>query len=215
MILCLAAGALLAMGLWRSSPVLVGAGGAIGGVFFGHALFLPLNFTNQADRLDAAASLALCSSLIVIGAVVINAYGPPRTARPDGRASAVSLGSVLVGLVLVAAAIWVDVETGKSFWEFSSQGGPFLKQGAHAVGVGILLAVVATAILTLAAFYKRKPLLFDLAFAGAGVVCGLGTLLVVENKEALEAGAWLAAAGGLVVLLGSGALYLSAFRPRS
>jgi hypothetical protein len=169
--------------------------GALGGIAFGLYLFLPAVFAfDQWEFLDAGAWLGLCSALTFIGASI--ATWP--SDRPVGRPAPIGVLLALVGLGLVVAGLFPDVESGGigSYWNLTGSG--------HSFGILMIILVVLVA-LSIGAAYSMASGMDSAILLGAVT---LGASLAVPVGEAfnnlgdLGAGAWLTAIGGIVLAVG-------------
>jgi hypothetical protein len=170
--------------------------GALGGVAFGLYLFLPAVFAfDQWKFLDVGAWLGLCSALTLIGASIATWPSDRAVAR---RPSAVGILLALVGLGLIVAGLFPDVESGGSgsYWSLTGTG--------HSFGVLMIVLAVLVA-LSIAAAYSMAAGMDSAILLGAVT---LGAALTVPVSEAfnnlgrLRAGAWLVAIGGIVLAVG-------------
>jgi hypothetical protein len=168
-------------------------GAALGTAAFGFYLFVPARFAfDNLGVLDAGAWLGLCSVLIPLGYVLVRTEHPHVAAAPLapslqtlGRGRTLALG----GILMVVVSIWLEIDDGDtSYWNAS-----------HTLGILILLLAGANVY-----FLLRGP-------ADVGVLVAAGTFgLVVypwvyhafERLGTLHAGGWLAAIGGLALLVG-------------
>lgn len=162
-------------------------GAALGAAAFGFFLRLPaVAAFDQFGTLKAGAWLGLCAVLIPIGALV----------RPDGhRAALLRTGPATlvsaIGLALVVVGIWLPAENETSYWDASTSG--------HALGILVLLLAVADAV-AIALRHADAALLLAATTFGLVEVSVIGNAF--EDFGVLGSGAWLAGAGGLLLLGG-------------
>jgi hypothetical protein len=168
--------------------------GAIGGVGFGMYVFFPAVFAfNQWKFLDTGAWLGLCSALTFVGASI--ALWP--SDRVAFRPAPVGTVLALVGLGLVVAGIFPDFETDQgSYWNIRGFG--------HSFGALLIVLVVLEA-LSIAAAHSMSGGMDNAILLGA-VTLGATIAIPVGNAfnhfGHLEAGAWLAGIGGVVLMIG-------------
>lgn len=169
--------------------------GAIGGVAFGIYLFLPAVLAfNQWKYLDTGAWLGLCAALTLIGASI--ATWPPD--RAVARPAVAGMLLALVGLVLVLAGLFPDVESAGrgSYWNLSGSG--------HSFGILMIILVLLVA-LSIGAAYSMasgmdSALLLGAVTLGAAIAIPVGEAF--NNLGDLGTGAWLTAIGGILVAVG-------------
>jgi hypothetical protein len=176
--------------------------GAIGGVGFGMYLFFPAVFAfNQWQFLDTGAWLGLCSALTFVGASIALWSSDRAVFRP----APVGTLLALVGLGLVVAGIFPDFETDQgSYWNIHGFG--------HSFGALLIILVVLEA-LSIAAAHSMSVGMDNATLLGA-VTLGATIAIPVGNAfnhfGHLGAGAWLAAIGGIVLMIGVIAMRQSA-----
>lgn len=167
----------------------------VGATMLGLYLWYPALFAfDQWKLLDTGAWLGVCSALIAIGAVVALS---PSMAAPTVRPAPIGTLLALVGLVLVLVGIWTKTtDTPGTYWNIPAAG--------HSLGVLLLILVVLSALAIGAAHTMAAGQ--DAALVFAGVTLGLTVFLPVDaafnNFGQLRLGGWLAAFGGLALLLG-------------
>jgi hypothetical protein len=187
---------LLALSSWF--PAEVGSAtfaASLGAVAFGLFLYLPAAVAfDSFGVLDAGAWLGLCTVLIPVGALLAAGPFAPAASRLD-----VGVVVGLIGIVLALVGIWLPVQDGgHSFWNASSSG--------HALGLAMLLLALLDAALLVAAIAGRGRV-GELRVVVAAATFGLLSFGVVvsafEDFGSLGAGSWLAACGGVLILLGA------------
>jgi hypothetical protein len=169
-----------------------------GAVALGVFLYNPaLVAFKDIGKLSWGGWLGIASILIPVGAGAAQLWHR----RSDAKAPGINpwTAAAAIGLVLITIGIWSEFvdKSGISYWKASTSG--------HAMGLLLLVLVIASAICILAAANTRKAELSDLAMIVSAVLVGL----VVANPihEAfgsfgnLGTGGWLGLAGGLVLLL--------------
>lgn len=202
---CLVSGA-------TGGPKLDAGAAAAGGAALGFYLFFPAAIAwNDFNALGAGAWLGICTALIPIGAVFASVSG--RGWRlPDRQPSAIEALPAIAGVVLVFVAIWLTATDGRSYWDLSTP-------GSHALGVVMIAFCAAVAMRIFSTLTWASPLSADAGVALAAVTFGLYEAGVVEaafgNFGQLDEGAWLGAAGALVLLLGMASLWSAATLGRS
>jgi hypothetical protein len=171
---------------------------AAGSAAFGFFLVIPSIYAfDNLGRLESGAWLGVCTGLIPLGALVVFAAeesGPRAPALDRGR----GLLAATLGLGLVAAGIWLGLgQDGPSYWNASSSG--------HALGLLLILLVLADAALLASAAHSSAPV-GELVVLAASATFGLTAFAVVagafDDFGTLGAGAWIEAAGGLLLLGG-------------
>ncbi len=169
--------------------------GAVGGAMFGFYLFLPvLTAFDHWKDLDTGAWLGVCSGLTVVGALI--ATWKPMAAAAS-KPAPMGMLLALVGLVLVFVGIWPKVSNGQgSYWNTTGLG--------HSGGIFLIILVVL-GVLALGAAYTGMAV-GDVPLLLAAVTFGFTITLVVGNAfnslGDLKVGAWLAAVGGILELVG-------------
>jgi hypothetical protein len=202
---CLVSGA-------AGGPKLDAGAAAAGGAALGFYLFFPAAIAwNDFNALGAGAWLGICTALIPIGAVFASVSG--RGWRlPDRQPSPIEALPAIAGVVLVFVAIWLTATDGRSYWNLSTP-------GSHALGVVMIALCAAVAMRIFSTLTWASPLSADAGLSLAAVTFGLYEAGVVEaafgNFGQLDEGAWLGAAGGLVLLLGTASLWSAATLGRS
>jgi hypothetical protein len=186
----------LAASLLLGKPELDLVAAVAGAVAFGLFLYIPsiVAFKHLSD-LDAGAWLGVCAGLIPIGAGVAQLWHR----RSNAKAPGVNLWTlgVVAGLVMIVIAVWSKVtDYGLTYWNASSSG--------HALGLLMLILVVASAVLIALALSSQKAELADLAEIVAAVLAGVAIAEGVGDAFGdfgiLETGGWLALIGGLLLL---------------
>lgn len=178
-------------------------GGAVGSAAFGFYLHGPALFGfDSFGVLRAGAWLGVCTALIPIGALItLRADHPPvaRAQVPRPALDRLTLAAG-VGLVCVLVGIWLPVGSASgspSYWNASSSG--------HALGLLMLLAVLLTAGFLAAWRLGGREGAADPALLLAAITFGLAEAVWIANAfnnfGHLGSGAWLEAAGGLVLLV--------------
>jgi hypothetical protein len=201
---CLASGA-------AGGPALDAGAAVFGGAALGYYLFFPAAAAwDQFDLLGAGAWLGLCTALIPIGAVLASVAG--RAWRvPDRQPSPIEALPAIVGVVLVFVAIWLPATQGRSYWNLSAPG--------HAIGLMMIVLCAVVALRIFSTLTWATPLSADAGLALAAVTFGLYETGVVENAfnkfGSLGSGAWLGAAGAVVLLLGTASLWSAAMLGRN
>lgn len=168
-----------------------------GSLLFGLLLFVPVSdAAGTGGGVSASVALGLCAALVPLSLLV---------ARPARRSGAEIAGALLptIGCALLLAAIWVSavrIPYGRrgyslSYWRWAEFG--------HAFGICLLvLAVLGLALVALAQHGRRVAA--ETAVAVAAVGGGFALYIPVTAAfgfDFLTTGAWLGAAGGLVLLL--------------
>jgi hypothetical protein len=169
-----------------------------GSAAFGFFLFVPTVYAFDGfGQLEAGAWLGLCTALIPIGALLVLAAEGLDVAIPRGPGLLVGTA----GLVLVAVGIPLDFVhpfgTGTTYWNLSSSG--------HAIGLLLIALILANAVLITAAAHSRMPLA-GAAMLVASMTFGFTAFAFISfafgDFDALGAGAWIEAAGGMLLLGG-------------
>jgi hypothetical protein len=166
-----------------------------GAVAFGLFLYIPSFMAfKYVDKLSWGAWLGVCAGLIPLGAGAAQLWHK----RSDAKAPGVTLWTVAaaIGLVLMAIGIWLKRASGVSYWNTSYSG--------HALGLLMLLLVIASAVLIAVAVNAKKAELADLALIVSGIAVGVAFAEVVGaafSFDGLGTGAWVELIGGLVLLL--------------
>jgi hypothetical protein len=179
-------------------------GAASGSAAFGFFLFGPASFGfDHFGYLGAGAWLGVCTALIPIGALVVfNADRPAAAATSSSGATPHPL--TIFGLLLILVGIWLPTGSGDgapSFWNLSFSG--------HALGLLMLLLVLVNLVLVGAA-RSGKSAAADRALLAAAITFGLVEAewigAAFNNFGLLGSGAWIVAAGGLLLMLGAAAM---------
>lgn len=169
-----------------------------GAVAFGFFLFLPATVAfKDMGHYSWGAWLGIASVLVPLGAGAAHFWQK----RSDAKAPGVTLWTVaaVAGLVMILIGIWSKVIDASSltYWNASSSG--------HALGLLLLLLVIASAILIAMAVNSNKAEIADLALIVSAVTVGLavaeGVHDAFNNLNHLGTGAWLQLLGGLVLLI--------------
>jgi hypothetical protein len=197
LILLVLAACALAASLLLGKPELDLVAAVAGAVAFGLFLYLPaIPAFKYLSDLDAGAWLGVCAGLIPIGAGVAQLWHR----RSDAKAPGVNLWTigVLAGLVMIVIAIWSKIVDGApTYWNGSSSG--------HALGLLMLILVIASAVLIALALSSRKAEMADLAEIVAAVLAGVAIAQGVGEAFGgfgnLATGGWLALLGGLLLLV--------------
>lgn len=171
---------------------------AAGSAAFGFFLVIPSIYAfDSFGSLESGAWLGVCTALIPLGALLVFAAEETPVMAP-----AVDRGPGLlvatVGLVLVAVGIWLDLgREGPTYWNASSSG--------HALGLLLIVLVLADAG-ALAALAHSSARVAELAVLVASATFGFTVFGVVaaafDDFGTLGAGAWIEAAGGMLLLAG-------------
>jgi len=168
-----------------------------GGAAFGFYLFIPAAFGfNHFDIVDTGGWLGVCSGLTPLGLWYSMSSKTSIIALP----SPVLAIPIIVGRVCCLVAIWLTVEIGASYWNLLDQG--------RALPALMLLLVVGGGVLGIATTFgsARTRVTADGTLILAAVTFGLYGAEVIQaafgDFGTLDTGAWLGAAGGLVLLLG-------------
>jgi hypothetical protein len=183
----------------------------LGAVATGLYAWYPILFATRLwDSLGGGVWLGLCTGLVPIGAAI--AYVASGAGRLSAR-SPVAPALILVGGGLVLAGMWTEAGTGfGKYWRLvlATNVATGKAVHTHAVGIFLLISLGLTVALVIAAF-AGVPYAREGALATAGVTCGMVLLTPVfvafDNFGLLGVGSWLAAAGGLVLVAGTAALY--------
>jgi len=185
------------------------AGALAGTAVFGFYLFVPAALAfDRLGSLGSAGWLGLCTVLIPAGAVIVRVaeHGEDAPRAPgDLRGLA-----MLPAVALIAVGIWLPVQSGgASYWDASFSG--------HALGLVMALAVVV--LLVAIAVPQRLPVdtLDYVAAATFGLVEAEFVHAAFNNLSVLGSGAWLEAAGGIVMFgaVVAGRLGLLARKPQA
>lgn len=171
---------------------------AAGSAAFGFFLVIPSIYAfDSFGSLESGAWLGVCTALIPLGALVVFAAD-----GTTAKAPAVDRGPGLLvataGLVLVAVGIWLDLgREGPTYWNASSSG--------HAVGLLLIVLVLADAGVLAAAAHSSARVA-ELVVLAASATFGFTVFAVVagafDDFGTLGAGAWIEAAGGMLLLGG-------------
>jgi hypothetical protein len=172
---------------------------AAGSAAFGFFLVIPSIYAfDSFGSLESGAWLGLCTALIPLGALLVFA-----AEETPVKAPAVDRGPGLlvatVGLVLVAVGIWLDLgREGPTYWNASSSG--------HALGLLLIVLVLADAG-ALAASAHSSARVAELLVLAASATFGFTVFALVagafDDFGTLGAGAWIQAAGGILLLGGA------------
>jgi hypothetical protein len=195
--LVLAALAALAFAAGAVGRRMDGALFAVGAVMLGFYLFIPVAFAfDQWDIPEAGTWLALSAgALIVIGAG-LSCLAAERQEAPAGMSGASLVPGL--GIALVFPGIWLDATSdGDSYWSSSGLG--------HALGIFLLVLAVACGLTWAARVAGRRVYGLDsaLALVLLGFVSFFPVGAAFGDFGSLEAGAWLAFAGGILAAGGS------------
>jgi hypothetical protein len=171
---------------------------AAGSAAFGFFLVIPAIYAfDSFSSLESGAWLGVCTALIPLGAlVVVGADGRAISTPAVDRGPGLLVGTV--GLVLVAVGIWLDLgRDGPSYWNASSSG--------HALGLLLIVLVLADAG-ALAAAAHSSARVAEVTVLAASATFGFTIFAVVagafDDLGTLGAGAWVEAAGGILLLVG-------------
>jgi hypothetical protein len=174
----------------------VGAAAA-GSAAAGFYLLIPASLGfDRFGYLDAGGWLGVCTLLIPLGIGYSRMYDRTPVKRPSLESAA----PAILGRVLCLIAIWLTALDGSpSFWNLSSSG--------HALGLLMLVLVLGGAALgAMIAFGSATRPAADWLLMLAAVTFGLFSALLIGNAFGefghLDTGAWLAAAGSSVLLVG-------------
>lgn len=172
------------------------AAAVAGSAAFGFYLFVPASFAfKHLDFIDSGGWLGVCSGLIPLGLWLSLSSRPRQVRRPD-LALAVP---AIVGRVCCIVAIWLTATSRQSYWDLTDAG--------RALPSLMLLLVIGGAALGAATMLvSTTRVTADGALILAAITFGLYAAEVIgvafNGFGALGAGAWLGAAGGLVLLVG-------------
>jgi hypothetical protein len=171
---------------------------AAGSAAFGFFLVIPSIYAfDSFGSLESGAWLGLCTGLIPLGALVVfAAEGTAAKAPAIDRTPGLLVATI--GLILVAAGIWLDLgRDGPTYWNASSSG--------HAVGLLLIVLVLADAGLLASAAHSSARVA-QLVVPAASATFGFTVFAVVagafDDFGTLGAGAWIEAAGGVLLLGG-------------
>jgi hypothetical protein len=170
---------------------------AAGAALFGLYLFYPLT----SRQLGPAGWLGLCTALVPLAGLLTVSVRPAH-----GRPSPFVAGAALIalaGAVVVIVGVFLELFSAgalaaSTYWSFGTVG--------HRPGIVLLvLAVVSVALLAGALAGEPIPFAAPVAFAGttAGTAVFLPVWFAFHVLDELRAGAWITAAGGLVLLIGA------------
>jgi hypothetical protein len=171
---------------------------AVGAVMLGFYLFIPAAFAfDQWDIPESGTWLAVCAGgLIVIGAgISCLASGTAQRAHPGVSAASLSAG---LGIVLVVPGIFIDAtSSGDSYWSSAGIG--------HSLGILLLILTVGSALAWAAEIAGTSTRGLDLAFplVMLGYVAFFPVGSAFGDFGTLDAGAWLAFAGGILAAGGT------------
>jgi hypothetical protein len=193
----LIAAALLLAGTLGGREELEAAAAVAAGAAFGFYLFVPSAFGfNHLDIVDTGGWLGICSGLAPLG------LWYSLSSRPTvNRVNPALAVPIVVGRICCLVAIWTTVEIGSDYWNLLDQG--------RALPALMLLLVIGGAVLGIATTFGSSPRRFtaDGALILAAVTFGLYGAEVIQaafgDFGSIDTGAWLGAAGGLVLLLGA------------
>ncbi|HEX4036136.1 MAG TPA: hypothetical protein VHX66_16970 [Solirubrobacteraceae bacterium] len=179
-------------------------GAALGTVAFGFYLYVPAIFAfSHLGTPGPAAWLGLGTILIPLGLSVVRSAGhgdpaPPMQPTPSSPHFALAFA----GVVLMAVGIWLPVISDHaSFWNLSFSG--------HALGILLLIAVVANAVALLGVgVFARAALL--IACATFGLTAAAWLTEAFSHLDSLGSGGWIEAVGGLLLIGGVVAMRLGA-----
>jgi hypothetical protein len=178
------------------------AAAVAGGAAFGFYLFIPASFGfNHFDIVDTGGWLGVCSGLVPLGLWYSLSSRPVTLNRPTPELAV----PAIVGRICCIVAIWLTVELGASYWDLLDQG--------RALPALMLVLVIGGALLGVATSFGRSPtrVTADGVLILAAVTFGLYGAEPVQaafnDFGTLDTGAWLGAAGGLVLLLGAANLW--------
>jgi hypothetical protein len=193
----------------RHLDLITAAGGSAA---FGFFLFGPASVAfDRLDLLDSGAWLGLCTVLIPVGALVAWAVerqagaAASRAAPPTTSSPALILTGA--GLVLGFVAIWLPAESGgDSYWNLSSSG--------HALGILLLLLVLVSAVLVATSVRRPAPATGEVTLLVISITFGLLAAEWVgkafDELGTLGSGGWIAAIGGLLLIVGVAELRVAA-----
>jgi hypothetical protein len=175
-----------------------------GSMAFGFFLFIPagLGF-NHFDLVGAGGWLGVCSGLIPLGLWYSLASRPRAVGRPGTPLVLVPIA----GRILCLVAIWLTAESdvGVSYWNLADKG--------RALPALMLLLVLGGAVLGASTLGSPTSMAADGTLILAAITFGLFGAEVIASAfdefGSLGAGAWLGAAGGLVLLIGVKLLWKS------
>jgi hypothetical protein len=192
-------------------PRLDAAAAVAGGAALGLYLFFPAAVAwDHFDALGAGAWLGICSALIPIGAVFASVAGRGWRS-PERQPTPIETLPAIVGVALVFVAIWLNASRGVSYWDLSAPG--------HAIGLVMIVLCAVVAMRIFSTLTWATPLSADAGLALAAVTFGFYETAVVQSAfndfGSLDAGAWLGAAGAVVLLLGAASLWSAANLGRS
>ncbi|MGD0273748.1 MAG: hypothetical protein ABSB96_08480 [Gaiellaceae bacterium] len=204
LLITLIVAALLLLAGFAGRRGLDSAAATVGAAALGFLLYIPTGFAlYHLGYIGTGGWLGICAVLVPIGAwmahVAERSSAPARKQPPPQMALPVTLG-----LVLCLAGIWLpaehDSDTGNTkFWDFGYSG--------HPIGILMLILIVLVALLVLATVVGAMPAAADAGLVVAGVTFGFAEALVIGNAfnqlGSLRVGAWLIAAGGVILLAGA------------
>jgi len=210
LLIVLVLAALLLVAAYRGRTGLDLAVAAAGGAAFGFFLFIPAIYAfENLDFLAAGGWLGVCSALIPMGALIAHAAEQPASAAGT-RLMPQLAAPVAFGLGLCLIGIWLksgEAFDSESYWNLSAS-------GDHWLGILMLVLVILGAVLLAGAVAGAIPGATTWVLVVSAVTFGLvEALLIGETFDRLgtvDAGGWLEAVGGLVLLLGAGYLWRSA-----
>jgi hypothetical protein len=192
-------------------------GGAVGAAAFGFYLYGPAVFGfDSFGRLGAGAWLGVSTAIIPIGALITLRADHAAEGGARDAAAAPDRGLLLaaVGLLCALVGIWLPVgsaDGSPSYWNASSSG--------HALGLLMLLVVVLTAACVGSWRLSGRQPAADPALLLAAITFGLVEAVWIGNAfnnfGHLGSGAWLEAAGGLLLVVGVASMRRSAVRTGS
>jgi len=173
-----------------------------GGAAFGFYLFIPSAFGfNHFDIVDTGGWLGICSGLIPLGLW----YSMSSKAATLNRPSPLLAAPAIVGRICCIVAVWLTAEIGTSYWNLLDQG--------RALPALMLVLVIGGALLGIATTFGSGStrVTADGALIFAAVTFGLYGAEAIQSAfgdfGSLGTGAWLGAAGGLVLLIGVAMLW--------
>jgi len=168
-----------------------------GGAAFGFYLLVPASVGfNHFDVVDTGGWLGVCSGLAPLGLWYSMSSKPVMLNRPSPELAV----PAIVGRICCIVAIWLTAEIGASYWNLLDQG--------RALPALMLVLVIGGALLGMATTFGASPtrVTADGTLILAAVTFGLYGGEVIQSAfgdfGSLGTGAWLGAAGGLVLLLG-------------
>jgi hypothetical protein len=197
-VLVLAGLAALALAAGYAGHPADGALFAVGAVMLGFYLFIPVALAfDQWDIPEAGTWLGICAgALTAIGAAISYRATGASPGMPAGRSRASLVAGL--GIALVFPGIWLDATSdGDSYWSSSGLG--------HALGLFLLILAIACGLAWAAGLVGRSVRGLDsaLTLVLLGFVSFFPVGAAFGDFGSLDAGAWLAFAGGILAAGGT------------